>query len=187
MATVAILRDSRFAIIEIVVSLKPQDILVTLKLLAHPNAAWSYPRLAVDLSMSASEVHSSVRRATLVGLLQDNKRHTPNRKALLEFLVHGLKYVFPAGLGRLTRGVPTAHAAPPLLGQFAASDEPPPVWPDPEGSVRGQELEPLYRSVPKAARADPQLYELLSLVDAVRSGRARERELAIKELRSRLG
>jgi hypothetical protein len=47
-------------------------------------------------------------------------------------------------------------------------------------------LEPLYRSVPNAARADKQLYELLALVDAIRSGRARERELAVKELRSRL-
>lgn len=87
--------------------------------------------------------------------------------------------------GGLTRGLPTAHAAPPLRDQFAASDEPPPVWADPEGTVRGQELEPLYRSVPKAARADKELYELLALVDAVRSGRARERELAVKELRTR--
>ena len=169
------------------VSLKPQDVVVTLKLLAHPKAAWSYPKLAVALSMSASEVHSSVRRATRSGLLQDNDRHTPNRKALLEFLVHGLKYVFPAEHGGLTRGLPTAHAAPPLRDQFAASDEPPPVWADPEGTVRGQELEPLYRSVPKAARADKELYELLALVDAIRGGRARERELAVKELRSRLG
>jgi hypothetical protein len=169
------------------VSLKPQDVLVVLKLLAHPNEAWSYPKLAVELSMSASEVHSSVRRATRSGLLQDNDRRAPNRKALLEFLVHGLKYVFPAERGGMTRGIPTAHAAPPLRHQFAVSDEPPPVWADAEGTVRGEELEPLYRSVPKAARADKHLYELLALVDAVRSGRARERELAVKELRSRLG
>jgi hypothetical protein len=169
------------------VSLKPQDILVVLKLMARPDADWSYPKLAVDLAMSASEVHSSVRRATRSGLLQDNDRHTPNRKALLEFLVHGIKYVFPAERGGLTRGLPTAHAAPPLREHFAASDEPPPVWADPEGTVRGEELEPLYRSVPKAARNDERLYELLALVDAIRGGRARERELAVKELRSRLG
>jgi len=40
-------------------------------------------------------------------------------------------------------------------------------------------------SVPKAARADAKLYEWLVLVDAVRGGRAREREVAIKEIRSR--
>ena len=137
--------------------------------------------------MSASEVHSSVRRATRSGLHRDDERHTPNRKALLEFLVHGIKYAFPAERGGLTRGLPTTHATAPLRAHFAATEQPPPVWPDPEGTVRGEELEPLYRSVPKAARADTSLYELLALVDAVRGGRARERELAVKELRNRLG
>ena len=88
--------------------------------------------------------------------------------------------------GGLTRGMPTAHAAPPLRDQLAASDAPAPVWPDPEGTVRGEEFAPLYRSVPQAARADERLYELLALVDALRGGRARERELAVKELRTRL-
>jgi hypothetical protein len=32
--------------------------------------------------------------------------------------------------------------------------------------------------VPKAAKRDPHLYELLALLDAVRIGRARERNLA---------
>lgn len=168
-------------------SLKPQDVVVVLKLASQQASAWSYPKLAVDLAMSASEVHSSVKRATRAGLLQDTDRHAPNKKAVLEFLVHGLKYVFPAEHGRLTRGMPTAHAASPLREQFAANDEPPPVWPDPEGTVRGEEFEPLYRSVPQAARNDARLYELLALVDAIRGGRARERELAVKELRSRLG
>jgi hypothetical protein len=61
-----------------------------------------------------------------------------------------------------------------------------PVWPDPEGEVRGEELRPLYRSVPEAARRDPALYELLALVDAIRAGRARERTIAIEELKRRL-
>jgi hypothetical protein len=169
------------------VPLKPQDVVVILKLAAHPEVKWSYPKLSVDLSMSASEVHSSVQRAARSGLLLANERHTPNRRALLEFLIHGIKYVFPAERGGMTRGLPTAHAAPPLKEQFASGDEPPPVWADHEGTVRGQEFEPLYRSVPKAARVDQRLYELLALVDAVRGGRARERELAVKELRSRLG
>jgi hypothetical protein len=135
--------------------------------------------------MSASEVHASVRRATQAGLLQEVTRAV-NRHALLELLVHAVKYVFPAERGGVTRGLPTSYAAPPLRAHFHASSELPPVWPDPEGTVRGEELEPLYRSVPQAARADAQLYEWLALVDAVRAGRARERELAIKELRSRL-
>jgi len=30
----------------------------------------------------------------------------------MEFLEHGVRYVFPAEPGSLTRGVPTAHAHP---------------------------------------------------------------------------
>jgi len=168
------------------VTLKAQDVLVVLKLIASAGAPWSYPKLAGELSMSASEVHSAVRRATRCGLLQNTPPYAPNRKALLEFLVHGLKYVFPAERGGFTRGIPTAHGAPPLRAHFAASDEPLPVWPDPQGTVRGEDFAPLYRAVPQAARRDPHVYELLALVDAIRGGRARERELAVKELRSRL-
>jgi hypothetical protein len=167
------------------VPLKPQDVLVLLKLAAAPDEHWSYPSLAADLGMSASEVHASIRRTAQSGLLNAAKR-TPNRTALLEFLTHGLRYVFPAERGPLTRGMPTAHSAPPLRARLAASDELPLVWAARDGAVRGEGLAPLYRSVPTAARADGRLYELLALVDAVRAGRAREWELAVRELRSRL-
>jgi hypothetical protein len=45
----------------------------------------------------------------------------------------------------------------------------------------------LYQSVPQAVANDQKLYELLALVDAIRDGRARERNLAISELTRRLG
>lgn len=164
--------------------MKPQDIVVLLKLAAAPRE-WSYPSLALELGMSASEVHAAVSRTAAAGLL-DAATRRPRRPALLEFLVHGLRYVYPAERGGVTRGLPTAHAAPPLAKRLAAGGEPVPVWPDPEGEVRGEELKPLYRSVPHAARRDPALYELLALVDALRGGRARERRLAADELRRRL-
>jgi hypothetical protein len=165
-------------------SLKPQDLLVLLKLAVHTDAAWSYPKLAVELAMSPSEVHASVRRASRAGLFQETSRSV-NRRALLELLVHGVKYVFPAEKGGMTRGLPTAHSAPPLREHFASS-EVATVWADPQGTVRGEALEPLYRSVPQAARADAKLYECLALVDTIRAGHARERELAVSELRKRL-
>jgi hypothetical protein len=46
------------------VPLKPQDVVVLLKLASREDATWSYPKLAVELGMSPSEVHASVRRAT---------------------------------------------------------------------------------------------------------------------------
>jgi hypothetical protein len=42
------------------------------------------------------------------------------------------------------------------------------------------------RFVPHAALRDPALYELLALVDAIRDGRARERNLAERDLVRRL-
>jgi hypothetical protein len=107
-------------------------------------------------------------------------------KAVEEFLIHGVKYAFPAQRGEITRGMLTAYAAPPLSNQIASNGDLAPVWPDPDGEVRGATLEPLHKTVPKAARKDPALYELLALVDALRDGRARERQLAEKELSVRL-
>ncbi len=106
--------------------------------------------------------------------------------SLLEFVLHGLKYVYPAEPGALCRGVPTAHSAPPLSRKIVSEDDEHYVWPSGHGTVRGQAIEPLYESVPLAAGKDPRLHELLSLVDALRVGRARERQIAGEELKSRL-
>ena len=165
--------------------LKPQDIVILLKLVTIGGRPWSYGSLANELAMSPSEVHSGIKRAGVARLF-DSQRKVPLLQALLEFLVHGVKYAYPPERGPLTRGVPTGYAAAPLKSLINQPDEAPPVWPDAEGRVRGYALAPLYRSVPKAVGRDPRLYELLALVDAVRDGRARERELAVKELSRQL-
>ena len=106
---------------------------------------------------------------------------------LLEFLVHGARYAFPVERGGLTRGMPTSYGAPPLRGRImTAEDDIVPVWPDAEGQVRGEAWSPLYPKAVEACRRDPELYEALALFDAVRGGRARERSLAIDELKKRL-
>ena len=111
----------------------------------------------------------------------------PDPGALEEFLVHGVRYVYAPERSGLTQGIPTSYAAPPLNRLLETSDEPPPVWPDPEGEVRGYGFAPLYKSVPQAARRDPRLYELLALVDAIRCGEGFARGPALQELRMRLG
>lgn len=115
----------------------------------------------------------------------DERRHVISAN-LLEFLIHGVRYAFKAEHGRMTRGMPTAHGAAPLAQRLGPSQDPPPVWPDPEGSVRGEEFVPLYKSLPTAAKKAPALYELLTLVDVLRDGRARERKMAADELKKRL-
>ena len=61
-----------------------------------------------------------------------------------------------------------------------------PVWAHPAGSAKGPTLSPLYRTAPQAALADPALHRLLALLDALRTGRARERALAAEFMHAAL-
>jgi DNA-binding Lrp family transcriptional regulator len=179
------IREQRMYNIRVV--LKPQDVVVVLKLCEFDGKRPPFAQIAEELFMSASEVHGAVKRAQASHLLHGIELgERPNCKALEEFLIHGLKYVFPAQHGAMTRGMPTSYAAEPLRRFIKAGDDPPPVWPSPDGPVRGAAFEPLYHSVPEAAKRDSFLYELLALIDAIRDGRVRERELAKKELVTRL-
>jgi hypothetical protein len=132
-------------------------------------------------------VHGAIGRLRTSRLLHEpNLKDRPNISALEEFLVHGLKYAFPAVHGEVTRGIPTSYGAEPLKSEISMSNELPPVWPWPDGNTRGIGLAPLYRIVPQAALHDPNLYQLLALVDAIRDGRARERKIAERHLVRRL-
>lgn len=165
--------------------IKPQDILVLLKLAVGKDRSWRLVDLAQELGLSLSEVSMALERARHVGLLDSSKKNVV-WPSLLEFILHGLKYVYPAQPGPICRGIPTAHSAPPLSSHIVSSENDQYVWPSADGDVRGQAIEPLYDSVPGAVRKDPQLHQLLALVDALRVGRARERRIAAEELRRRL-
>ena len=168
-------------------NLKPQDLLVLLKLVALGKKHWSFNSLALELGMSPSEVHAAVKRTVTARLaVKDGDNIRPNIRNLEEFLFHGAQYAFVPDRGGLDRGMPTAHATVPLSEYFVEDKEPPPVWPDAEGMVRGESFSPLYRSVPVAAKNDAELYQLLALVDAIRGGRARERDVAKKEMKKKL-
>ena len=168
--------------------LKPQDLLVLLKVAAHPPQRWTYAGLGEALSLSASEAHASVKRAVACGLAVAPARGewSPLRPQLLEFLLHGVRYVLPATAGPVKRGVPTAFGTEPLANLLRAEPGDAPVWAHPEGGSRGPTLSPLYRSAPQAALSDPALHRLLALVDALRTGRARERRLAAELLQTEL-
>lgn len=168
-------------------TLRPQDILVLAKLLTYPAGRPAMAQMGRELSISSSEVHAALKRLVVSRLVSgDDDGNRPLLKAVEEFFVHGLKYAFPPKRGGMTRGVPTSYAAPPLNTHIEGDSDPPPVWPSPEGQQRGTSLEPLYRTAPAAALRDQALYELLTLIDALREGRARERKIAEKELVTRL-
>ena len=168
--------------------LKPQDLLVLLKVAAHPPQRWTYAALGEALSMSASEAHASVKRAVGCGLAVAAGRGdwSPVRASLLEFMQHGVRFVWPATSGPIKRGVPTAFGAQPLASLVNAAPGEAPVWAHPKGTAKGPTLSPLYRTAPQAALADPELHRLLALLDGLRTGRARERKLAADLMRDAL-
>ena len=168
-------------------NLKPQDVVVSLKLCSYTSARPALSIIASELGLSPSEVHGAIKRLQQAHLVHRSElQDKPNISGLEEFLLHGIKYAFPAEHGPVTRGVPTSYAAEPLKSEISPGNELPPVWPWTEGDTRGVALQPLYKTVPLAALRDPRLYEFLALVDAIRDGRARERKIAERELVKRL-
>jgi hypothetical protein len=164
-------------------SMKPQDVVVLLKIIALNNDNWQQIPMADSLKMSQSEVSQSVARSKYAGLL-DNSGKKVMRKALYDFLQYGLAVVFPVKPGAVVRGIPTAHSTAPLNKEISSGEAY--VWPYAKGNVRGHGITPLYASVPQAALDDEQLHALLALADALRVGKAREKNIAIKELKNRI-
>lgn len=169
--------------------MKPQDLLLVFKLAAlgrkpRPTIA----RLAASLRLSTSQIYKSLTDMKRAGLLSGEAgKERANPAALLEFTVHGLRYVYPPELGPVVRGLPTSYAASPLRDVIVPGSEPPPVWPWREGKVRGSSFLPLHPRAVEASLADAELYEMLALADAIRGGTKREREIAMNFLRRKLG
>lgn len=150
---------------------------------------YSVRALAHVTGISKSQVSLALQRCIDVGLARrDRKLGVPrtNTKALFEFVVYGLRYVFPAKLGTVTRGIATSLSAPVLEGQLMSTGEFVPVWSDARGKTKGQAVEPLFKTATYAVRRDAELYALLALVDAIRLGQPRERNMAIELLQHRL-
>jgi predicted transcriptional regulator len=163
--------------------MRPHDIVVLLKIAAKKDVPWLMKDLANELGISGSEISESLHRSSLAGLITKDKQQLM-KLSILDFLEHGLRYVYPQQPGAKVRGVPTAHAAAPL-SELILSDEAY-VWPYGEGKVRGESIEPLHPKVPEACLRDSEFYEYMALCDALRVGRAREKNQAIDILRKKL-
>jgi len=159
--------------------MRPHDIVVLLKIASKGEEQWYVKDLAYELGISQSEVSESLNRSKIARLLDHDKKRL-NRLSLMEFIQHGLSYVFPAELGTLKRGIPTSHSAEPLSGIINAEIDY--VWPSATGTLQGLGIEPLHVNVPQAINKDKKLYQMLTLIDAIRVGRQRERQIAISEL-----
>ncbi|HEY4129456.1 MAG TPA: hypothetical protein VGM50_02510 [Gemmatimonadaceae bacterium] len=162
-------------------ALRPLDVPVALQL-ADPSDL-TYEQVGAMLGISQSTAHDSVRRLRAAGLVQAEQLKA-NRLALLEFLEHGVRYAFPAVFSPPTPGIPTAFSGPALADEIIADESI--VWPAATGAAFGPAITPLLSNVAELPKRHPTLYRLLTLVDAIRVGRARERALAIDLLRSAL-
>jgi len=163
--------------------MRPHDIVILLKIAAKGEQKWFMKDLSFELGISASEVSESLNRSVIAGLIFPDKKRLMTA-AVFEFLRFGLAYVYPQHPGALVRGVATAHSAAPL-NEIIQSNEAY-VWPYAKGNLRGQAIEPLHPNVPEAGLKDPDFYELMSLCDTLRVGKAREKNIAIEELKKRL-
>lgn len=164
-------------------NLNPQDVAVLIKIASKRSQPWLQSELAGELALSQSEISKSLSRSKYAGLLDSSGKEV-RKQALFEFLQYGVPYVFPVRPGPIVRGIPTAHSASPLNSTILGQDQY--VWPWAKGEMKGQAIEPLYSGAVKAANMDLSFHELLALVDALRVGKVRERELAVEELRKRL-
>lgn len=165
--------------------LKGEDIVLLLKL-THQSPDWTVRSLEKETTIPRSVVQRSLKRLWEAGLF-DRRRRIANISQTEEFLIHGLKYVFPGSVNGQSRGFATAWGATPLADKLAApANEVPPVWPSAQGDTRGLALEPLHPAAVEAAKRDSVLREQLSLVDAIRIGDARIRGLAANLLTDRL-
>lgn len=165
------------------VMMRPHDIVMLLKIISYGDEPWLQKPMANDLVISQSELSKSMARSKNASLLDVSGRKV-RRLALMDFLESGITYVFPQHPGAIVRGVATSHSAPPLREQIQSDESY--VWPSAKGKQKGQAIQPLYRSVPEAALNDAKLHEMLALVDAIRVGSARERKLAVVELKKRI-
>ncbi len=165
------------------VKLLPIDLLVVLKLATTVRAMASVRSLEQELGLSKSAAANSLHRLRELDLVKDSPDGRRVNKLLLrDLLEHAVRWIAPARVGEFELGLPTAHAAEPLIGKLAG-DEDPVVIPLPHGPVRGRAVSPLHPLAPAAAAKDPKLHRLLAVVDALRIGRARDRQLASAELR----
>jgi hypothetical protein len=157
------------------ISLKPQDIAILAKLLVMKKQDWRQIDIALELGLSQGEIAKSLARLNKAKLVNSKR---VNRTAALEFLVHAIKYMFPAEIGALSVGVPTGISSPMHKNMVVQREGDMYVWPSLKGTQRGQVVKPFYPQLAEAAKRDEDFYGIMSAIEILRLGRARERKLA---------
>ncbi len=160
--------------------MRPQDIVVLLKIVLMERSDWQFQDIVRALYISPAEVSESLNRSSIAGLVNQERRKV-HRMSFFEFLQYGMPYVFPQSPGPMTKGMVTGHSHPYFAKSIISSELY--VWPEAGGKDYGQAIEPFYPNQVRAAKVDDKLYEALAMLDVIRTGRTREKRIAIDYLK----
>lgn len=162
--------------------IKGQDIAILIKLLLKQKAKEKieFKNIAYELYISQSEVTKSIKRlekSKLLSRYSDDSVEL-HKHELMELLLYGVKYLFPAEVNIATRGMATAHSSP-LLKKIILSEEIY-VWPYINGNIKGLALTPIYKTLANALDRTPDenFYAVISALDLIRLGGKRENKIA---------
>lgn len=156
-------------------TLKPLDLVVLCKLIA--NTGRTYDFLSESLGISRSQIHQSIKRLEVCGLLRESIK--VNKKAFMIFVLGGARFCFPAHEEKgICQGIPTG------LQVVGVADAIPLVWPNAENdkNVSGRGIRPLHPCAMGAVH-DQKFWALLALIDAIRVGDDREMKIAVGLMR----
>jgi Mn-dependent DtxR family transcriptional regulator len=76
--------------------MRPQDVVILLKIITKKDRPWQNKDLAGELFISPAEVSDSLSRSEVAGLIDASKKIV-FRQSLMEFLEHGLCFPCTSG------------------------------------------------------------------------------------------
>lgn len=154
----------------------------------------SVRNLGYSLGISKTEISASLKRCIDSKLLVfldsrggellniNSYEWTVNLKALFNLIQYAFPYFYPIRQTGLAYGMRTCFSAPILADEILSAGDTLYVWPIESGDTFGIGIEPIYKSVAFAASHDKYIYDCFALIDAIRMGNSRERNVALNLL-----
>ncbi len=160
--------------------LKSQDTLLLVKYwsLKKQGKARNVRDIAEAIGISPGEVSKGTQRLIASHLVVERSGDIFSETgAMLEWLCYGVRYAYSFESTGYGRGMATSWNCPVLKSEIV-SPSPALVWQTVGGDTEGALIKPIHQSVPLAASRDTLLYQVMSLVEAIRGGKPRELAIA---------